>query len=210
MILPQYILNLRTALASPLPGWNGQKRMSSTGYDNHRIARPDHKVAGVILLLFEDHNATWNLTFIKRSSREPRDKHAGQISFPGGRAELSDSSVEQTALRELEEELGISRGEVTVIGKLTPLYVFVSNFLVHPYVAFHAGVPKFIPQESEVDRVITVHLDKLSYPDAVHIMDLRIRNHLLKDVPYYNLDGEILWGATAMITTELIQILEAL
>ena len=184
--------------------------MSSTGYDNHRIAPTDHKVAGVVLLLFQDHNAVWNLTFIKRSSREPRDKHAGQISFPGGRAEHSDISIEQTALRELEEELGISSEAVTVIGKLTTLYVFVSNFLVHPYIAFHAGVPTFIPQESEVDHVITVPIDKLSFPDDIHINDLQIRNHLIKNVPYYDLEGEILWGATAMITSELIQILDTL
>ena len=139
------------------------------------------------------------LSLIKRS--EYQGVHSGQISFPGGKSELSDASLEETALRECREELGISLEAVPKLIPLTPLYIPPSNFLVSPFITYNPQDPDFFPDAREVASHIELPLFKL--------MELEIEQRKLAEgplqgspVPCYFYQGHIIWGATAMILTE--------
>jgi len=115
--------------------------------------------------------------------------------------------MQNTALREAEEEVGIRQQDVTVLGKLTELYIPVSNFQVHPFVGFLANEPSFTLQEEEVSAVLTVPLAHFQKEDAVKTTNIRIGKHLvLQNVPYFDTGGKVLWGATAMMLNELLQL----
>ncbi len=199
------IEQLKDILNGDLPGWEGQKLMSSIGYESNRKAKPTSKKAAVLLLLFPD-SGQLKLTFIRRPSNNPNDKHGGQISFPGGQVENEDRNLEHTALRETFEEIGVQEREITILGRLSDIYVFVSDFLVSAYVGYSHTRPEFILQESEVAALITFPLSKLFHQPLMS-KDHKVRDIVLKDVPYYDLDGEFLWGATAMITSELLELI---
>lgn len=188
-----------------LPGWEAQMRMSPVGESSNKYqeSNPDSKKAGVIALLFPDESEMLNLIYIKRTSLHKGDKHSGQISFPGGQREDGDENLEQTALRELEEELGIPTSAVHIIGALTPLYIWVSNFYVEPYLAYMSSKPEFIPQASEVEYPIVVPMEALLKEETKGKKDLQIRNATMPQVPYYDIYGDVLWGATAMMTSEI-------
>ncbi len=147
----------------------------------------------------------WHVHFIKRPSH-PKDKHSGQIAFPGGGLEDQDISLESCALRETQEEIGIAADEITVIGSLTKLYVYASNNLVSPYVGYISQSMKYEIQPSEVEKVITAPMSYFDNKDLIKSTSFSVRGHKLEEVPYYDLYGETLWGATAMMMSELIHI----
>lgn len=184
--------------------------MTSLGYDMNRIPRADAKQAAVMLLLYDNPTEGLSTIYIKRPSRNPNDKHSGQVSFPGGQVEAQDISLEDTALRETEEELGISRTQIEVLGPLTSIYVFVSNFNVLPYVGYLHGIPTYNVQESEVDYPISVSIEKLLQQRPPRRKDLKVGNNSLKKVPYMDVNGDTLWGATAMMTSEFLDIYQAI
>lgn len=159
------------------------------------------KKAGVLALLTPI-NEEWNVVFMKRTIH-PNDKHSGQISFPGGGFEKEDGTFLACALRETQEEIGISSEKVKVLGNLTKLYVYASNYLVFPYVGYLEEQEKFEIEVEEVDRIITAPLSYFS-DSIIKKTSFEIQGYHLKDVPYYDLYGEVLWGATAMIMSELV------
>ncbi len=205
MVADQRIENFEFLLKSQLPGIEAQALMSPVGeVDKRYYDAPDHADTAGVMVLLHEKKGDWYTTFIKRTSRE-RDKHSGQISFPGGRKDPGDASLRECALRETEEELGIPGSEIKVIGRMTKLYVFASNYIVYPFVGIVKGAPVYHPDSREVERVLEYPLSQF---DKVHIKkkDLKIRGVLLKDVPYFDLDGEVLWGATAMMLSEFINV----
>ncbi len=166
----------------------------------------DARQAGVLALLFPE-GGSWQITFIERQAHRPEDRHGGQISFPGGARELQDQTLLDTALRETEEELGVPRAEVCVLGALTPLYIPVSHFHVHPYVGVVPARPRFRPQESEVRAVLTAPLHGFRQPESVRRGTIRVRPGVeLHDLPWFDLHGRVLWGATAMMLSELLEV----
>ena len=172
--------------------------------DKYYNPKPDaRKAAVMILLLFE--RGKPKVVFIKRPDH-PKDPHSGQISFPGGRIEEGDSSFQAGAIRETFEEIGVPQDDIKVIGALSKLYVFASNNLVYPYVGYVDYLPDFVKQESEVETVIMVPMDYFSDESKLLKKDLHVKGYILKDVPYYDLYGHTLWGATAMIFAEWLQI----
>jgi len=198
-------------LSDDLPGTDSQNMMSPV-VDNelYRVVPDDHRVACVMALIHQKSDGDWYLSYIRRAASHPDDKHAGQVGFPGGKYEEEDSSLLDCALREVEEELGIPMNDIEVLGELTSLYVFASNFLVYPYVGILRDEPKYIPQESEVAGVIEVAISDL-ITDQIKIeknMTLAAGHQQL--VPGYDLGEDFLWGATAMITSELVHILRQL
>ncbi len=200
--LPQ----LRTRLSGPLPGWEAQKTMSSIGYDKFRIPKEDSKLAAVLALLYPDAEGELNLIYIKRPSNNPHDKHGGQISFPGGRREGEEEMMD-AATRECEEEIGVPVKDIEVLAPLSSVYVFVSDFNVFPFVGFVHELPSMTRQESEVEEILTVKVADLIAQEKKWT-DLVVRgNTKLKNVPYYDVDGHVLWGATAMITAELLELI---
>lgn len=203
-----FIEKIERQLAYPLPGVEAQYRMA-TAFRYNRTPAPPTAVNAGVLALFYPKSDQWHIVLIERTSRYAEDRHSGQISFPGGRHEPSDPSMEYTALREAEEEVGVDAKQIQVLGKLTELYIPVSNFLVHPYVGFTEQRPSFDPQPDEVAAILEVPFDHFLTERNIRKKDIPVRgNLLLRDVPYFDIHGKVLWGATAMMLSELLALIE--
>ena len=163
---------------------------------------PDAREAGVLMLLYPHQEEVYTV-FIERAGGPAGDVHRGQISFPGGIREKEDADMLASAVREAEEEIGVPRSGVRVLRDLTPLYIPVSNFLVHPFVGMTDQRPDFLPQPEEVAQILEVPLRTVLDPAIRQVTDLQIHSGFtLKDVPYFDLSGHVVWGATAMILSE--------
>lgn len=203
----QFIHDLESKLNQDLPGEDVQNLMAPIGSEKYRLVPQDHKVACVLALIFpKDHE--WHLCLIERTSEHPEDKHAGQISFPGGKMNEDDYSYEDCALRETYEEIGVAPESIGILGGLTPLYVYVSNFLVHPYVGFSTEYPRFIKQESEVETILEIPLGHFLKSRNKSTTEIKVRDVVLHDTPYYDVNGHKIWGATAMMISELEHIVK--
>jgi 8-oxo-dGTP pyrophosphatase MutT (NUDIX family) len=133
--------------------------------------------------------------------------HQGQVSLPGGAVEAGET-VEEAALREAEEEVGLQRAAVAVRLRLTPLYIPVSGYVLHPVVATAAAPPDVRPCADEVECIVEVGLSDLTAPSALAV-EVRDREGFPIEVPYFDLGGPKLWGATAMVVAELLTVLGA-
>lgn len=200
---------LKEKLEEPLPGIEAQKTLSPVDHRPYLDVKKNHLIASVMMLLYPK-NKEWYVCYIERTSHNVEDKHAGQISFPGGRYEESDLNFEQCALRETHEEIGINPSKIKVIGALSSLYVYVSNFVVYPFIGYADEQVKFDLQESEVSSIIEVPLSYLSQKQIIKSGTISIRNMVLKEVPYYDLYGQKLWGATAMMTSEFLHLYDSI
>ncbi len=161
--------------------------------------------AGVMLLLYP-FQGELHTVFIKRTENK-HDKHKGQISFPGGKVDSSDTSIDATALRELEEEIGVPPTHIQIIGQLSPLVIPVSNFLVKPVIGFIESRPQFIPEVSEVAEIIEAPIHIFKNIETPQLIDIPLGNKMkFKNVPYFDINGHVVWGATAMILAEFSEI----
>jgi 8-oxo-dGTP pyrophosphatase MutT (NUDIX family) len=148
----------------------------------------------------------WRIVFTQRQ-RSLRH-HGGQISFPGGRFEDGDTSLQHTALRETEEELGFPTEEVVLLGPLTPLFIAPSQNHVYPYVGWLPELPPISPNPTEVAAVLTLSLKELLSPNSLGVTHWR-RNGEEMTAPCYRVGETIIWGATAMILSELLTVLHS-
>jgi len=207
--MQRFIHILRTRLAGPLPGREAQFKMAGLRRLQELGPNPappaDARVACVLNLLYW-HEEDWRTILIQRTEN-PRDRHSGQVSFPGGRWEERDGELANVALRETEEEIGVPAQHIEILGRLTDLYIPVSNFLVHPFVGILHGAPEFVPQPGEVEAVLTPSLSVFQSPENLKRIDLTLQQGItLKDVPYFDVHGRIVWGATAMIMSEFLEL----
>ena len=203
-----FIKQVKANFQNPLPGRTAQYKMAHVVRQSYKPAPPTATLAST-LALFYPKEAQWHIVLIERVSTNPNDRHRGQISFPGGRFDDTDKDLSYTALREAEEEVGVSPGQVNILGKLTDLYIPVSNFLVKPFVGFTEGTPKFSPQISEVQSILEVPLSLLLDKATIKKKDLKIANNItLRNVPYYHVFGKTVWGATAMMMSELLEVVQ--
>jgi len=131
--------------------------------------------------------------------------HQGQVSLPGGAVEAGES-VEEAALREAEEEVGLQRSAVAVRLRLTPLHIPVSGYVLHPVVATATSPPDMRPCANEVERIVEVGLSGLTEGSAL-VVEVREGEGSAIEVPYFDLGGDKLWGATAMVVAELLSVL---
>ncbi len=195
---------LRARLAEPLPGLDAQRLMAPLPRAGWRPAEfpADARRAAALLLLYPWREEA-HVALTVRAAHLPH--HGGQVSLPGGAVERGER-IEDAALRETAEELGVDTSSVTVLGQLTPLHIPVSGFVLHPVVATAPARPAFAPDANEVARVIDASVARLCDPHAVR---LRWRRHEGREyeVPYFLVDGEILWGATAMVLAEFLALL---
>ena len=197
-----HIAYLRRRLAEPLPGTAAQLSMAPIYRQDPSIVTIEGKPcqeAGVLVLFFPlDDVPTLLLTLRQADLKE----HAGQVSFPGGRRE-SDESLRETALREAHEEVGLDPERVEVLGTLTPLYIPPSNFCVHPFVAMTPVAPELRPQDDEVEAVLRIPLPLLLDPKTRRREPWILHGQTF-EVPFLDVQGHKIWGATAMMLAELL------
>ncbi len=199
MVLPLETF-LRPRLAAGLPGAQAQWRFAPApaleGWAPD--LRPDHarRAAALVLLYPGPHGITVPLT-VRRSDLP---HHPGQISLPGGAIDPGEAP-EAAALRETQEELGVDPASVRLVGPLSTLWVIVSNFVVHPFVAVTDQPPTFSPATDEVAELLEVPLDHLLDRSALRWSRRALRGREV-DYPHFQVQGHAVWGATAMILGE--------
>lgn len=208
MMTDTFIERLSDRYMQGLPGREHQKKMAVMARYRNMEAPPTARRACVMVLLFPK-NGEWHVLLTERTSSEnPDNRHSGQISFPGGKVEPDDESLLACALRETYEEVGIPPHSIQIIGEMTDLYIPVSNFQVFPFLGWTATPPQYQPQESEVKDIIETPLSILQDKTNHKFTDIRISGSvLLQDVPYFDVYGKIVWGATAMMLSEMLELL---
>lgn len=166
------------------------------------------KESAVMVLLFELEGGLH--TLLIQRSRFPGDVHSGQLSFPGGKRDALDEDLIATAQRETFEEIGIHSDRIEVVGCLTPLYVFVSSFEITPVIGIMSDVPSVTLSADEATQYYFVPLSKLMDPANLKRTNITRSNGVtLTDVPYFDIGLKVpLWGATAMILSELLEVLK--
>ena len=203
------INQLRSALAGPLPGLDAQLQMAPqprVGWDP--LTFPEDARTAAALLLVYPHEDTVHIALTVRGA-EMRN-HTGQVSFPGGRVDDGES-IEQAAVREANEEIGVDPGAIEILGRLTPLHIPVSRFILHPVVGCASMRPAFQRAEWEVARIIEAPVPVLREPGTIkREFRTRVMNGQIiqVDVPFFDIDGEKVWGATAMVLAEFCAMLE--
>lgn len=164
------------------------------------------KKAGVMVLFYPAINQEARFVLILRKTY--KGVHSAQVGFPGGKFEDEDPSLEFTALRETEEEVGVFARSISVLKELTEIYIPPSNFFVQPYLGLIPETPKFILQEDEVEEVIEVPVSEFLNDEIMQIQKLSTSYAKSIDVPAFNLQGHVVWGATAMMLNEVREILK--
>jgi 8-oxo-dGTP pyrophosphatase MutT (NUDIX family) len=202
---PLFIKNLIQQLEQPLPGKSAQMSMMVTPRLPFPKINFDKKgiPAAVLILLFPKNN-DWYFYLTKRT--DTVDHHKGQISFPGGVVENGES-LENAALRETWEEIGVKEDKIQLIGALSSFYIPVSGFEMFPYIGWIKEEPKIIIHEKEVDRIISVSLKNFMSDSTQKTKKDTLRGFPV-NIPYFDLDNETVWGATSMILAEFKAILK--
>lgn len=196
--------SLKSALKNPLPGEKGQLGMAPEFRGEVAFSR-DPIPAAVMILMFPSGDDT-GMVFIKRNSYN--GPHSAQVSFPGGAWEAGDSSLEETAVRETREELGIGQ-RIKILGSLTRLHIPVSNFMVTPFAGWMDERPDFKPDPTEVKYLIETSLQELLNPANV-LSDKWVQDKRTIVAPYYRVGVEKIWGATAMMLAEFLQVVSGM
>ena len=198
--------SLNKEILKGLPGTDVQWQMASSDrmIKNYpRIPGSDARVAAILILLFPV-NGSLHTVFMQRP--DYKGIHGGQISFPGGKKEPGDRDIIQTALRETFEETGVNTGEISVIDTLTPLFIPVSNTIVTPVIGWTNSKPAFSHHPGEVVFLFDAEIERLLDASIVRIKKMNIHGQLI-NVKYFDYDGNVIWGATAMILNELLTLI---
>lgn len=198
------IERLKNRLEEDLPGQKAQMKMAPV----HRFDFPEHpeqaKLSSVLILLYPYKDSVFT-SLIKRASYNGH--HSGQISFPGGKFETNDETLIYTALREANEEVGITFDEVRILGTISSLYIPVSNIMVLPVIGYANERPEFSIDPIEVDHLLEVDINDLLKPEIIKSGFIKTHRTEIK-APYFDIEDNVVWGATAMIISEFIEVLE--
>jgi 8-oxo-dGTP pyrophosphatase MutT (NUDIX family) len=184
-------ISRRLQTAQPATSTDGYAQGSSGTSRNAAVLVP---------LLLQDNE--WHLLFTRRTDQV--ESHKGQVSFPGGASDIGETSPEQTALREAEEEIGIDRREIRLLGRLNSMLT-ITSFHVTPVVGVIPWPTVFRPEQAEVARIFTMPLAWLAERSNRWEFNLPGRGYSV--IVYHPFDGEILWGATARMTVDFLEIL---
>lgn len=162
------------------------------------------RIGSVLILLYEDEG---EIMFPLIRRQEYIGAHGGQISLPGGKAEPGENPIE-TALREAQEEIGVDSHRVNILGRLSEFHVIPSNFLITPVVASIDQKPDWIPDPYEVAGILTGRISELVREDAVRTTEILAAGQYRMNAPHFNIDNQIVWGATAMMLNEFRMVLK--
>lgn len=209
-IVEQFINTLKHQLLEPLPGQDAQYLMSPAlraRFDLKKLVTGNYRPSAVMILFCQDAQQEWFIPLTLRSSYQ--GAHSGQVSLPGGKPEPSDQNLQGTAIRECYEEIGI-RDQLEILGSLTKLYIPVSGFLVEPFVGVcQIQDPVFVPQEREVKSILRLKVKDLMSDTIVQHGTITLEGNegLNIEAPYFSEGEHKIWGATAMILSELKAVL---
>ena len=197
--------NIQNGLTRELPGLDAQIKMSPSFRGENRFnSSPTSTTrnSAILISLFPKNGLAYTV-LIKRTTYN--GVHSGQVSFPGGKQDDSDTSIVHTALREAQEEVGIEPDSIHVIGELTPLFIPVSNLMVHPVVGIMPAPKQFYPNLHEVEYTIVTDLLHFKKTENLSVKTLCV-NNIPISAPYYAVGNDMVWGATAMIISELTEL----
>ena len=169
------------------------------------IDRKNPSEAGVMAVFYPDASNDTRIVLILRKTY--KGVHSNQVGFPGGRREAEDHDLQDTALRETEEEVGIPKEKIEVIKKLSKLYIPPSNCWVQPYIGIVDETPQFVREESEVEAILEVLLSDFLNDQNIISEKLTTSYADAIDVPAYLLNEKVVWGATGMMLSEVRQLL---
>lgn len=188
-----------------LPGLDAHKKMAPEGRfdDLNGLGANSGGVKSAVLLLLYKENMDFHVVFIKRATYNGH--HSGQIAFPGGKYETMDKNLIETALREANEEIGVSKQSIQIIGALSDIYIPHSNYLVSPYVGYTNSLPQYTINKGEVEQIITISLSKFMDYNCQSTMHFEIRENMV-NAPCWIINNTCIWGATAMIMAEFLEI----
>lgn len=208
MPFKDFVIQLKKELERPLPGEAAQFVMApyQRSYRAEALGQnPAPKKSAVLILIYPVNEIPFTLLMLRKTYP---GVHSGQVSFPGGKMDEADHDLSMTALREAEEETGVNKNLVTLIGKLTRVYIPPSGFLVQPFIGYLNEKPMLLPDRSEVEKLIETPLDIITRESTIKIKDIHLSSGLkISNMPYFDLQGETVWGATAMMLGELKAVL---
>lgn len=167
-------------------------------FEKHELL--DARESGVLILFYIKESAP-HIALMQRPTYD--GKHSGQVSFPGGKREDSDTDITHTALREANEEVGVIIDDIDVIGQLSEVYIPVSNFHVSPIVGVINYTPDFIIDNYEVEELIELRLSDLTEVEELTLTKITLANKTILKTPSFSFNDKIIWGATALMLNEL-------
>lgn len=189
----------------PLPGKKAQFMMAPMErvkeFSDLDVAKMNPRKAGVMVLFYPDQEGIAKMILILRKTY--KGVHSNQVGFPGGKVEEEDTNMLDTALRETAEEIGVYRDLITVVKEMSVTYIPPSNFCVYPFLGYSDTPLTFIPQEEEVEGLIEISIADFLADEAVISKKMSTSYMDDIDVPAFLLNGHIVWGATAMMLSEV-------
>lgn len=197
-----FVEQLHKQLQKPLPGEATQFEMAHVQRERvlyNNLQESDYKVSAVLIFIYPNKQNEPSFLLIERPTYDGH--HSAQIALPGGKAELFDVDINATALREFSEETGCVEIP-NIAGKLTPVYIPVSKFVVYPVIAYLNHKPNFVPDAREVAQLVECPLSTLVNPSIVKETIVTPIENVSFKTPYFDIDNKIVWGATAMILNE--------
>lgn len=205
LMINRFSTYLQQQLQAELPGKKAHIEVApyrNVNFDKKEIAAAIK--SGVLILFYFKENEIYTVLMQRTVYK---GSHSGQISFPGGKAEKSDTDIYHTALREANEEIGIISSQVDIIGKLSEVFIPVSNFHVVPVVGIMSAAPQFIIEEREVETIIEININHL-IKHPLKQNKVKLSNNTLITVPAFEFQDKVIWGATALMLNELKHILK--
>jgi 8-oxo-dGTP pyrophosphatase MutT (NUDIX family) len=195
---------LLSADSSKFPG--PVAHMEMTPYKKELTVKPESPRLSAVLILLYETEVDIEILLLKRSDYQ--GVHSAQVSFPGGKKDDSDPDLSFTAMRELEEETGIKNEKIELISSLSPMFIPPSNFMVHPFIAISEALPEIILDQRESQYYFGIKLNELLSDEFLSETDITTSYGKMKNVPYFKMNDEVIWGATAAILNELKWILK--
>ena len=208
MKFSQFKNKIASLQVANLGGLNEQFRLAPSlrlKYDADKVKANNPRKAAVLALFYPNKKGQTTFLLIERASY--KGTHSAQISFPGGKIDSSDTNLQETALRETFEEVGVVPRSIEIIRELTDVYIPPSNFLATPFIAFLEKKPEFIINY-EVKNTIEVLLEDLLNESSLTTVNLTTSYMENTNVPCFKLNGYVVWGATAMILSEIKELLK--
>ncbi|RFZ95822.1 CoA pyrophosphatase [Mucilaginibacter conchicola] len=201
-----FIEQLAEGLKKPLPGEAAHPEMEAMAAKYLGVLPDENTRKSAVLMLL--YPCAGKICFPLILRRSYSGFHSGEVSFPGGKYELGDNDLIQTALREANEEIGLVASDVRILGTLTEVFIGPSNFMMLPVLGYIPYRPNFVPDTREVEQIFEVDLEHFAAFGAVSISEISIPGDQVL-TPHYSLDGHKVWGATAKAINELLSVAAA-